>query len=63
MGGSRAARRLALIVVAALACLVAPALAQAVLIVRLPNKYPLAVNSQDEVLSDDGHLWENPTSS
>ncbi len=58
---SRLARRLALIVVAALACLVAPALAQAVSIVQLPNKYPLAVNSQDEVLSDDGYLWENPT--
>src|SRR5580658_23744 len=58
--GSRTARRLA-IAIAALACLVAPPLAQAGAIIQLPNKFPWAVNSQDEVLSVDGHLWVNPT--
>jgi hypothetical protein len=61
LSGSRSARRLALIVIAALACLVAPALAQAGVIIQLPNRYPLEVNAQDEVVTDDGHLWVDGT--
>ncbi|MGO9977429.1 MAG: carboxypeptidase-like regulatory domain-containing protein [Solirubrobacteraceae bacterium] len=57
----RGARRPALVVVAAVWCLVAPPLAQAGAIVQLPNKVPAAFNAQDEVLSVDGHLWVNPT--
>ncbi|MGO9792128.1 MAG: hypothetical protein ACLP8S_22285 [Solirubrobacteraceae bacterium] len=56
----RGARRLALVVVAAVLCLGAPALARAGSIVQLPNKAAAAFNAQDEVLSDDGHLWVNP---